>query len=182
MIEDYLRGKSRSTYYQNVSSQNLSITFYNYKHSYGHIPISFLITPQPNKSCPFTNLSLYVSLRGLTPCPLFCFPGGHSVSRLAFMLRFNQSLNLIGLDPKIYKGHSFRIGKATELALSGIPDHEIQGSWGRMVLVSFYQIHKDSKHLIVNVGISLIAHWYKSSMLLSGLAEFNLLVRLNLFK
>ena len=71
------------------------------------------------------------------------------------MSRFNQSLNLIGLDPMLYKGHSFRIGKATWLALSGIPDHDIQGSRGHMALVSFYQIHKDSKHLIVKVGISL---------------------------
>ena len=119
---------------------------------YKHIPISFVITPQPNKSCPFTNISLYLSLIGLTPGPLLCFPGGNPVSRSAFMSRFNKNLNLIGLDSKFYEGHSFRIGKATELALSGIPDHEIQARsrWHQL-----YQIHKNSKHLVVDAGQSI---------------------------
>ena len=127
---------------QNISSQQLSITFFNYKHSSGHTPISFLITPQPNISCPCLNLSRYLSLRGLTPGPLFCFPGGDPVSRSAFMSKFKQTLQLIGLDPKFYKGHSFRIGKATELALSGIPDHVIQarGRWHSSAFTKYIRI------------------------------------------
>ena len=58
------------------------------------------------------------------------------------MSKFNQSLNLIGLDPQFYKVHSFIIGKATELALSGIPDQEIQarGRWHSSAFTKYIRI------------------------------------------
>jgi hypothetical protein len=113
------------------SPRLLQVTFHNFKHSTGHPPFSLTLSPQPNKSCPITNMAAYIHLRGQEKGPLFCFPGGQPVSRAIFTTMFNKSLSWIGLDPSRYKGHSFRIGKATALALANVPDHMIQtmGRW-----------------------------------------------------
>ena len=108
--------------FQHVSFENctsLIITFYDYKHSTGRTPSTLSIKSQSGPSCPVVNMSAYFKVRGSYNGPLFCFPGGLPVTRSVFMSLFKKSLAWVGLDPLCYKGHSFRIGKATSFSLVG---------------------------------------------------------------
>ena len=129
-----------------INNKFLKITFYQYKHSNGHFPIVLKLSCQDNISCPITNMASYFRSRGSTPGPLFCFPGGHPVSNPAFISLFRLSLKIAGLDVNRYKGHSFRIGKATELAQSGVPDQDIQarGRWHSNAFTKYIRIQTDT--------------------------------------
>ena len=58
--------------------------------------------------------------------PLFVFPGGSPVTRSFFTKNLIRSLIWSGLFPKMYKGHSFRIGAATMASMMGVSEEEIQ--------------------------------------------------------
>jgi hypothetical protein len=45
--------------------------------------------------------------------PLFTFEGSTPVSQAFFTLELRNALCYVGLDPKLYKSHSFRIGAAS---------------------------------------------------------------------
>ena len=81
--------------------------------------------------CPVTSLHTFVKLRGSHEGPLFAYPGGEGLLRAQFTKFLNLSLQKIGLEPSRYKGHSFRIGAATEAAAAGKTDADIRslGRW-----------------------------------------------------
>lgn len=81
--------------------------------------------------CPVSLTSVFITLRGDHPGPLFSYPNGIPVLRHWFSVKFNSALNFLGLNPKRFKGHSFRIGAATEAAAQGLSDAQIRarGRW-----------------------------------------------------
>ena len=56
---------------------------------------------------------------------------GTPISRTYFTQQLNISLIGCGLDTKLYKGHSFRIGAATTTAIDGVSEQKIRamGRW-----------------------------------------------------
>jgi hypothetical protein len=72
--------------------------------------------------------------------PLFQDRAGRPITRQAFSRWLIRSLSVIGVESTGYKGHSLRIGGATELASMGVPDHMIQamGRWRS----SCYQLYR----------------------------------------
>lgn len=82
-------------------------------------------------SCPvhalFQYLKHYRHLKG----PLFQFLDGCPVSYSFVSRKLCEVIKFIGLDPKQYKGHSFRIGAATHAAQVGFSENAIQnmGRW-----------------------------------------------------
>ena len=63
--------------------------------------------------------------------PLFTLQDGSPLT-LPCLLSFSSSrLRMLGIDPTLFGGHSFRIGGATSTANAGIPDHLIKtiGRW-----------------------------------------------------
>lgn len=73
----------------------------------------------------------YLALRGSTDGPLFRRGDGKPLLRSRFQRILNTCLNGCNLDPARYKGHSFRIGRATECAAMGMSDAQIRnlGRW-----------------------------------------------------
>ena len=63
--------------------------------------------------------------------PLFMFSNGLILSRDLFIKQTRLYLSMIGLDPSLYSGHSYRAGSATTAALAGLQDWEIKklGRW-----------------------------------------------------
>ena len=61
---------------------------------------------------------------------------GTPISRKYFTQQLNISLIGCGLDTKLYKGHSFRIGAATTAALEGVSEEKIKvmGRWSSNAL------------------------------------------------
>ena len=86
--------------------------------------------------CPVCCLQSLFRLYKSTPSsysthPLFTLADGTPLTRQAFLDFTSSRLRILGIDPRNYSGHSFRIGGATSAASAGIPDHLIKtiGRW-----------------------------------------------------
>ena len=108
----------------------LQRSLFQYKHSDPGQPFVIYIYPE-NVCCPVQLLLEYISLRGNTPGPLFCWPDGRPISRAFFTEQLNAALKINNLDCSLYKAHSFRIGAASWAAAKGFSDSQIRllGRW-----------------------------------------------------
>ena len=81
--------------------------------------------------CAVTLLFDYLNARGRNAGPLFCWPNNTATTRSHFAQCLSQALNFSGLDTKLYKSHSFRIGAASWAAAKGMSDAQIRtfGRW-----------------------------------------------------
>ena len=86
-------------------------------------------------TCPVNALNRFITLRDSFSVdpegPLFLLTSGCPLSRALFLDMLGQLCTSLGLNPKSYHGHSFRIGAATTVAKLNIPDYLIQqlGRW-----------------------------------------------------
>lgn len=81
--------------------------------------------------CPVFQIVNYLKLRGKHKGALFCMQDRTPCSRDWFSQQLRKTVNKIGLDPKRFKTHSFRIGATTTAAAMGVSDVNIQklGRW-----------------------------------------------------
>ncbi|CAG2221610.1 unnamed protein product [Mytilus edulis] len=81
--------------------------------------------------CPVKSLIRYLDVRrsrfsiACNSSPLFVMENGEALTRTFFINHVRSILEIIGLNPSNYNGHSFRIGAATSVA-SKIEDHLIK--------------------------------------------------------
>ena len=90
----------------------LQLTIYKYKHSTNGRPIVIDIFEEES-CCPVKAVLPFISVRGTTKGPLFCWPGGAPITRSIFVEQLNRALRFCNLDPTLCKAHSFRVGAAT---------------------------------------------------------------------
>ena len=108
----------------------VQITLPTFKHSLG--AETFMLTPSLSReACPVTALRTYLCQRPLLPGPLFIHKNGSPVSRNAVSSLLRKSVQRLDLDPSQFSPHSFRIGRATDLANDGVPEFHIKktGRW-----------------------------------------------------
>ncbi|XP_062593480.1 uncharacterized protein LOC134254963 isoform X1 [Saccostrea cucullata] len=81
--------------------------------------------------CPVQSLWLYLKTFSHESGPLFQFVGGEPVTYAFVTKNLQNTIRFIGLNPALYKGHSFRIGAATHAAHLGYSENCIQkmGRW-----------------------------------------------------
>lgn len=81
-------------------------------------------------ACPVASMASFVTARGVKAGPLFLSEKGRPVTRGSFSEVLKKALHSIGIKEH-YTSHSFRIGAATNAALLGFPNAEIQrlGRW-----------------------------------------------------
>jgi len=74
---------------------------------------------------------VHISIHGTVQGPLFINQKGLPVLRSDFCKMLCSVIQLCNLDPKRYKGQSFRIGTATHAAEQGFSDTKIKqlGRW-----------------------------------------------------
>lgn len=95
-------------------------------------PIYLTIKSIRDKSiCPVLAVSIYLKLRPTSATNLFCHVDGSPLTRYQFAAILSKAIVQIGLPVALYKTHSFRIGRATSLAMSGVSSERIQqmGRW-----------------------------------------------------
>lgn len=80
--------------------------------------------------CPVKSLSEYLNLRPNIRGPLFCHINGDPVTRGQFAAVLGKCIKVTNLSG-IFKSHSFRIGRATDLAAAGVQPWAIMkmGRW-----------------------------------------------------
>ena len=99
--------------------------------------------------CAVTAMRAFLQLRSNEPktAPLFTFSDGKVLRRRHLTVFLRAFMVKIGEASGEFAGHSFRIGGATDLALAGVPDHEIQAA-GRWTSEAFkrYMRFTDEQH------------------------------------
>ena len=111
----------------------IEITFTHFKHYKGQ-PFTLQVKPkQKAKNCPVSLLKKYLNI---SPCnlknkPLFQTSPGIPVLRSKFDKILKQTLSFCNINNTNYKGHSFRIGSASEASRQGLNDDKIKelGRW-----------------------------------------------------
>lgn len=122
--------------------QGASLILRVYKHS-DHPKTIYLPCDMANSYCPVKALNDYINPAQHKTGPLFCFPCGSPVSHSYFSNCLKLTLSFINLDPKFYKGHSFRIGAATAAAAKGVPLSVIQTRvrWKSEAVKHYIRLH-----------------------------------------
>ena len=113
-------------------SDHAQLLITQFKHNSTGRPFHIVLPKQSDATlCPLLALRNYLSIRGSTPGPLFCFPCHRPIPRNFFITKLNNLLNFCGLDTTLYKSHSFRIGAASFYAENGLSDEQIRllGRW-----------------------------------------------------
>lgn len=82
-------------------------------------------------TCPVQATKTYLSKFSHKKGPLFQFKSGSTLSYYFVANMLSHTLTLCGLDSNHYKGHSFRIGAATDAAARSLSDATILklGRW-----------------------------------------------------
>ena len=76
--------------------------------------------------CPVNTMQRYLSARGFFPGNLFCHSNSSPLTRYQFSAVLSKAISHAGLSSQHYKSHSFRIGRATSLAIAGVSSEEIK--------------------------------------------------------
>lgn len=112
--------------------EHVVITINKFKHNLTRKPFELVMVKQDIRDiCPVHCLLEYLKLRGNTPGPLFCMPDLKPITRDIFIKNLKIALSFCGLDPTLYKSHSYRIGGASYYAEIGLSDEQIRliGRW-----------------------------------------------------
>ena len=116
-----------------------TVHFATYKHSNHQTPqIKLCSSPDPNL-CPVSALDTYLSLRGTFKGPLMQSPSGKPLTRYRLAQFLRSCLTLCNEQPDLYGTHSFRIGRATQLAEEHAADVTIRsaGRWNSNAFKSY---------------------------------------------
>ncbi len=105
----------------------LKITFISYKHSHNEFPTIVTL-------CDSTlthSILQYLHLRGAKQGYFFCHPDATPFTRIEIVNTLKHHLSTSNYNSDLYNSHSFRIGKATDMALEGRSEIEIKqlGRW-----------------------------------------------------
>ncbi|XP_033730962.1 uncharacterized protein LOC117320480 [Pecten maximus] len=109
-----------------------------------HHPISLHLVSKNglSKYCPVRAVQQYVNAFVHTDGPFFQMANGSPVTYAFVTQHLNQAIHFVGLDTSLYKGHSFRIGAATEAAKMGCSENIIQrlGRWNSNAVQRYIRI------------------------------------------
>ncbi len=108
--------------------------------------------------CPVAAMLGYLSHRPTlgTQTNLFIFENGDPLTRPKLVSHLRQAITLVGLDPKAFSGHSFRIGAASTAAAVGLNDSTIQqaGRWKSNTFRTYIRKQATQQAAISNTLIS----------------------------
>ena len=116
----------------------IRISFKSFKHQKdSYHPVLEIKSPNPVQI-----VSKFLRIRPSIPGPLFIFPDSTPVSSSYFGSVLKSCLVHLGLNPSVYKPHSFRIGAATTAASMGFSDTQIStmGRWKSSAFKKYIRI------------------------------------------
>ena len=106
-----------------IHGELITVSFRHFKHSGRQGPQCLHINGCSLKGtsiCPVSLLTEFIRARGVVPAPFFAYPNGKLMLRREFDMLLKRVLAFCGLSSKLYKGHSFRVGAATDSALRAV--------------------------------------------------------------
>lgn len=130
------------------------ISIRQFKHSAKHGPQQLVLRKEARSNadvCPVRNLRRFLNSRGKSVGPLFMLDGQMCLRR-KFDEALKATLCFCKYSTSAYKGHSFRIGAATDAAAKGLSDAQIRtlGRWNSDAFRRYIRLsglhNKFSKH------------------------------------
>jgi integrase len=118
-----------------LTNRAITIQFLAYKHSRGKTP-ALTIEATNSPHCPFVALHNYLQKRPAIPGNLFLHQNGTIVTRQQFANILTSSLTMSGQPAHRFNTHSFRAGRATQLAADNHSDSTIRSA-GRWTSTAF---------------------------------------------
>ena len=114
-----------------LTQDAVRIAFRAYKHSQGATPTITISADPSSNCCPVTSLRNYLAYRGPIPGPLFIHQDASAATRQQFSERLKTTATMCNLPSHCYNTHSFRVGRATQMATDGQSDQTIRtaGRW-----------------------------------------------------
>lgn len=111
--------------------ENIQVCFRNFKHNNGKTAKTITFSHGDASTSAVLALVEYLHVRISSPGPLFCLQNGQPLNRAHFDRILHKNIAFCGLDSSRYKGHSFRVGAATNAAEKGLSDAQIRsmGRW-----------------------------------------------------
>ena len=100
------------------TAKAVSLRLRSFKHS-KQCSANIRLRPTKNSTCPVRAYNKYMTLRGDSKGPLFRTKNKVGLSRDKIASVLKKTLTSLCLQPDHYNTHSFRIGKITDLAMSG---------------------------------------------------------------
>jgi hypothetical protein len=129
--------------FEGSTLKSVQLVMHHYKNQKQNNP--FVITLESNKDpsmCPVASLHRYILHFKHTSGPLFQFIGGNPVTYTYVSTQLSTAATFAGLNPQLYKGHSFRIGAATYATTLGYSETLIKqlGRWNSNALQRYIRI------------------------------------------
>lgn len=118
----------------------LDITLGRHKNHQSNIPFTIRIPAAPNaKLCPVQSMLKFLAVRSRKAGPLFCHANNRPVSRFQFAALLGKCVAAAGLTETKIRTHSFRMGRATDLAAQSVPAPVIMklGRWSSNAYKSY---------------------------------------------
>lgn len=117
----------------------IRIQFKSYKHSKNNTPVIHLLPEKNVRYCPVRAIKSYIDKRGQVSGPLFIHEHGKAVSRNQFSNFLKDCITMCGLQSQSYNTHSFRIGRATQMARDKVSEAKIKatGRWRSSAYVKY---------------------------------------------
>lgn len=96
--------------------------------------------------CPVVAILNFLAQRPSGPGPLLICQDQTPLTKDRFVSKVRRALTMLGIDQKLYSGHSFRIGAATTAAAAGVPAHLIKtmGRWSSEAYLLYIREPRDS--------------------------------------
>ena len=113
-----------------------------HKHSQGRQTTLLIERSKQADICPVISLWSYFKLRGPASGPIVSFMDDTAVSRSFFTQKLQLSLQWADCSTKLYKNHSFCIGRATVCAAQGMSLDEISrfGRWSSPAVKNYVRM------------------------------------------
>lgn len=118
-----------------IDQNSLVITLQKYKTNQRGDEVTIKLPPETNQSiCPVHAVKEFIQMRPKHSSIFFCHANGTPVTRQQFSAVLAKCLGKTSYASGHYKSHSFRIGRASDLAAQGLPMSQIMklGRWQSM--------------------------------------------------
>lgn len=124
-----------------TNEQFMSVTLRIHKTSQHGPPITLKLPREKTHPCPVLAMLEYLSLKP-AGTSAFSHSNGLPVTRQQVTAVLNKCLTRAGHSTQNFKTHSFRIGRATDLAIRGVPETDIMklGRWSSQAYKKYIRV------------------------------------------
>ena len=102
-------------------------------------PAPIILKPTDNNTCPIRHYNKYLQIRPKSTKYAFCHQNSEPIKRKQVSSMLRTIISLLGYNSKQYNTHSFRIGKATDMAVQGYTPTQISllGRWNSTAYLKY---------------------------------------------